>query len=500
MPGPSPAQRRLHPADLGAGALVVLALLLHAHFALVDARMAVDLGHYYRGAMEAARAVSLDGSVRWGFAEPGYAWLLAALWGWVGPSQGLFEAVEGLWLAALGLGLWLAGRAGGGPRGGLVAASALLLFPLFPEGARTHWIHHPEVSLGVLALGLAMSLPARVWAGVLVGAVLALGATVRPSAAVWLALPALAWVIRQGPRQWAAWAPVVVGLVLGTAAHAPILLSYLELRVSNRGANAAAVGGLLPLLPIQTGLLPGLLALGLGGWGLLRARGREPWLVAGVSLAWILGGVAVLLVSAAGPSNVPTAFAGLALLAGLGAGALPEGWGRYGAVLLGLLVLLGPGTQVAPALGALHPATGYSGHDHAQNYLVPRVSGLSAARLVEAAAQVCPPERQPRPIPAQGPPCRIISSAGLVHPSWEDDGGLGFFLAGTGGVQVYPAPGLMDQRPFQAAVESACAGPLPDPSGRFPQAAQVFAGWAQRMEPAVEVQGNGCTLRWFRSN
>lgn len=494
---PGPAQRRLLFADLGALGLVGLALLLHAHFALVDARMAVDLGHYYRGAMEAARAASLDGSVRWGFAEPGYAWLLAALWGWLGPSQALFEAVEGLWLGCLGLGLWQAGRAGGGPRGGLVAASAVLLFPLFPEGARTHWIHHPEVSLGVLGLGLAMQLPRRAWAGALVGAVLALGATVRPSAAVWLALPALAWVIRVGPRSWRAWSPVLAGLALGTAAHAPILLSYLELRVSNRGANAAAVGSILPLLPVQTGLLPGLLALGLGGWGLARARGREPWLVAGVSLAWLAGGLVVLVVSAAGPSNVPTAFAGLALLAGLGAGALPAGWGRYGAVLLGLLVLLGPVTQLLPVLGVLHPATGFSGHDHPQNFLVPRSMGLSAERLVSAAREACPPDRQPRSMPAQGPPCRVIASSGLVHPSWEDDGGLGFFLAGIDGVQVYPAPGLVDQRPFQAAVQSACTGPVPDPSGRFPEAAGVFEDWVQRMDTVTEVQGNGCTLRWY---
>jgi hypothetical protein len=458
-----PALTRAEAAAIAG--IAAAAVVLHAHFAIVDVRPSPDLGHYWAGAMDVARSGRLDR------ADTAYGAAIGWMWRATDRSQGAFEAVEALWLASLVVGLGLAGRAAGGMRGLVTAASAALIFPAFPTGARTHWIHHPEAGAAALALGLAAG-EATVGRGLALGVIAGLGATVRPSAAVWMLVPLALWAWRaRGPARWLPLAPFAIGLL----PILPSLPGYFRLRVEGRAGTAAAVGNPLPLLAIQTGLIPGLAAV------VAAIAGGRPGPVGVAALAWVVGGIGVILVSGAGPDNVPTVLIGVAVLAATGAERIPA---RALAGILAALVLIGPATQLHRLdLGLV---SGWPAEDHALNWLVPRAEGVTAEALARAADRACPPKG----------PCRLLVQRGLVHPSWEDDGSLAFFLAHADRVEPAAMPGWRHGTP-DAAVSVTCEGPAPDPSARFPGIDERFVRAIAGMRPVGDVVGNGCVRVFY---
>lgn len=446
-----------------------VAMGLHLHFSWIDSRPAVDLGHTWSGVIRAVESLRHGGGWLRHVDGPWQALVALVLWAW--PSSFTFAVLDGLLFVPLIVGLAWAGGAAGGRIGAHVAAAVPVAVPLFPVAARTHWIHHPEAAFAALALGIAATAPVGLGGGAALAATLAVLAPVRPSATVWALVPVAVWVARAG-RDRRALGPLVVPALVAAALVGPGLAGYLALRVGNRQATAAAVGNWLPLLPIQTGWLGGLVLVGLGALG-LRAW-RQPVVAAG--LAWIAGGLAVLALSGAGPDNVPSLFLGLAVLAAAGAATVPR------AAPVAAIVLLGPLTQLVPPLGALGPVTGWPTDDVALNWLVPRADGVTAEALVA---------------PLSGR-IRVLSRRGWVHPSWEDDGALGRFLAGIGdGVEVIPAP-MWRGQPIDIVVDTACAGPTPDPRARFPGVDERFDEIERRRVAYAEVRGNGCVWTFHR--
>lgn len=466
-------------------AFAVAALALHVHFHVLDARPPVDLGHYYRDAI----TTYVRGAPP-RFASP-YASAVGGLFLAFGPRAAVLEALDGLWLVALVVGLGLCGRAVGGALGAAVAMAPALLFPSAPTMARTHWIHHPEWALAAFGLGLAATLGPSARAGAAVGVVLAAGSVIRPSAAAWMAVPLVVWAARAG--SWRARAPALAQVALALIAMAPAYPGYLAGRVDLRAANTAAIGHPLAFLGVEIGWAS--LAV-YGALAVAAAFAAGDRAVRIAAAAWLFGGLAVAFGANVTPDNVPVVFAGLAILAGAGAAALPTRVRAAVPVALAILAV-GPMTQLAPPLGALAPVTGWTADDAPLNWLVPRPDGITAEALLGAAAAACPPGRGPRRLRERGAPCRILSDHGLVHPSWEDDGALAWFVAGRGGVQIVPATAPRPGDVWDAAVDIDCAGPIPDPEGRFPGTAERFARVRAAMTPVATLSGNGCTWRWY---
>ncbi|HVU77922.1 MAG TPA: hypothetical protein VHC67_10095 [Gaiellaceae bacterium] len=115
------------------------------------------------------------------------------------------------------VGAWLAGRRFGGPVGGLLAASLLVIAPPLDLFGYQVLADPPELALAALSLGLATlgGVPAAVAAGAAFGA----AGAVKVTAVT--ALPALVWLLRGRLVPAAAGFAVVVGAVL--LAHAPAL-------------------------------------------------------------------------------------------------------------------------------------------------------------------------------------------------------------------------------------------------------------------------------------
>ena len=450
---------------------VVLAAAAHIHFIAIDVRPPVDLGHYYVGAVDAVWTGD------WSRADGLYAKSLAAVLRFSRTSLAL-ELMSLWWVIVLSLSMGVCGRRLGGRSGAWVAGGAILLFPVFPTGARVHWIHHPEVALSVAGLALAVSLRRRIWGSILLGVVLAYVNSVRPSAVVWASggLLVWAWRCRDRPHILLGAALPWIGSVVPMVYE---LREYLALRMQVRAGTAQAVGNPWVLLPIQTGWAYGIAAAALAVGGLWRGSKRvEPLhLIAG---SWLLGGAVVIGAFGAGPDNVPTAFAGLALLASAGAPLVPP---RWGGVLI-VAAALGPLTQVVPALGVAGPVTGWFAVDHRLNWLVPRSDGLSMTDLRDSFGELC------------SGPCTVLLEQGLVHPSWEDDGRLALFLGGISGVRAWTVP-TAPPSTYDAAVAWGCAGPSPDSSLRFPDAARRFQEAVSGLEVVLSMHRNGCEITWY---
>lgn len=464
-------------------ALAVVALAAHVHFHVLDTRPVVDLGHYYAGAVQAVLGAETGSALRLDTSGSPYGAVLALLWSGLGLHAWVLETVDGLWLVALLVGMGLCGRALGGAAGAVTGVAAVLALPLFPTMARTHWIHHAEVASATLALGLALRLTPRAGPGLLVGLVAALGPMARPSALVWCSVPLLLWTWRARRQAWSAWLPLLTALAL----QAPGLLGYLQMRLALRGEMQAAVGNPFALWHVHLGVVPALVLLGLALRGAARPRAGDL-----AALAWLVGGVAVIAVTGAGLDNVPTAFAGLALLAARGAARIGD---RLGAALLAL-VLVGPLTQLVPTLGALGPATGWEADDHGLNWLVPR-GGLDGNALGLAARTVCPEAVHRSDAPGEGT-CVLWVQRGLVHPSWEDDGNVGLVLAGWRGVQLVSLTGPSSQRRPDGVIAVERTGPAPDPTGRFGDLDPRFEQARRGRREVATVVGHGATLRFFK--
>ncbi|MFZ5480262.1 MAG: hypothetical protein ACOZNI_26090, partial [Myxococcota bacterium] len=233
--------------DRVAASAVAVALALHARFCLLDDRPPADLGHYYDG----VRAFVVEG--RW--PDTPYAALLGLLFRALGPSAALIEAIDGLWLAVLLGGVWLAGRSVA-PWAGAGAVVATASFAQTHVLARTHWIHHPEAAMLCGAVGLA-TLPGAA-AGVGSAILLALGTTTRETG-VPFGVVAIAFVALR--HRVAALAGVA-----GVAWVAPGLADYVGKKVASVEGYAASVtapwaqAGESLGWPVAAGIAPAVLA------------------------------------------------------------------------------------------------------------------------------------------------------------------------------------------------------------------------------------------------
>jgi hypothetical protein len=398
-----------------------------------------------------------------------YAWGLALWTRLCGRTPWAFAVVDGVWAAVLAGGLAaLAERAR--PRGAVWGVAALVM-PLFPTMAHTHWVHHAEATLAVLTLLVAEVAPTSVIGGLGLGLLAGFGASVRPSALVWVLPAVLPWLARADRSRW--WA-VIPGLFLASGSLAAAA-GYAMTRWSLRADNAAAVGDVWRLWPVIVGWVPLLVTLAMAARGGVSATrsaiGRVAWF-------WAAGGVAVVAVTRAGPDNVPTAVVGAVLLA-----AHAELSGRARAAVCAAL-LVGPVTLV-PALDSLSALSGWSSRDEPLNWLVPRSDGVRVAQLAAARDAVCGDR-----------PCRVVLASGLVHPSWEDDGTLGLYLGGVDRLAAVPVRFARGR--FDGAVDRACVGETPDATRRFPGLEDRFRAYLGGAEPVATVTGNGCTWTWYR--
>jgi hypothetical protein len=446
--------------------LAGLALAVHLGFHAIDSRPAVDVGHTWSDVVN-----WLEG----GRSAPRgpYHWMIA-LWTWmIGRTPWAFVLVDGLWTAVLAGGIAvLAARVR--PQMWVLGA-AVLVMPMFPTIARTHWIHHAEAALAVTTLLLAEVLPATLVGGLLLGLVAGFGASVRPSALVWVLPAMLPWLARADRKRWLILLP---GLALAADSLAGSA-GYAGMRWSLRGANAAAVGDVWRLWPVLTGIIPGIALLALAGMG---ARAAPKTNIGRIGLFWAVAGVLVVAVSHAGPDNVPTAIIGLILVAAHAN--VPDRLVPALAVLL-----LGPITLI-PALDGLAPLSGWSSRDEPLNWLVPRTNGTTIAKIEAARQAVC----------GERPTCRVALQRGLVHPSWEDDGRLGLYLGGIDGLECIPVEfrgRWADGRP-DGIVAVECGGDVPDPTARFPGIDTDVERLLDDAVPAGTVIGNGCTWTWYR--
>ena len=234
---------------------------------------------------------------------------------------------------------------------------------------------------------------------------------------------------------------------------------------------------------------------GIEAWKGRMGRQYFPLLVAGL---WVAGGFAAVVFFRSGPDNVPTAFLGLGLLAAAGVANLSGFLFHVGGVLLSVVFVLGPGTQLFPSLGFGGSVTGWSNRNEPLNWLVPRSDGIRILDLVEAATLACPTGRGPRPFgdDGVGPPCLVLLDRGLVHPSWEATGQLGFFLSGFQGVD-FRGPGNPLPPVVDVVVRIECSGKVPAVEGRFPGFAPLISSHQQGKSSMARLAGNGCTQDWY---
>ncbi len=502
-------------ADLVTLGGIAVASGLHLRFCLLDERAPTDLGHYYNPFRNLLVAWQRSGAIDAGLVDTPYSLLLAALGAVVAPSAAFMEVVDGLWLLLLFGGTALAARAAAGPiRGpiaGAIATLALLAYPQTHVLARTHWIHHPEAAALAGALGLWLSAPSLPGWGRAVGvaALLFLGETIRQTGVpfgVPLGLLVLAGAWRLGAR--ATLVPVALGVLGGLAWHLPALPTYIANKAHSAAGYAQSVEA--PWYAIVDGLgLPTLVwavPLALFGIGALREGGVVTKAAVGMSLVWIAGGVAAVAVFNVGPDNFPIAGVALALLAGVGAAALPRRAAvasvAVGSVAVALL-------QVPPLLShsllgrwplPLHDSAYPGPLNHLRVYWNP----VTVASVLPAVDEVCGVTRadpQAR--------CFVLATRGLFTPSWEDGGTFALFLAGRPRVTVLTPEVLWNDQGRASGVAARIHGivDVRCAEGVAPSAGGRFARQSERMQATLQAHGSApiatfgdsraCVQTWY---
>ncbi|MFN7143607.1 MAG: hypothetical protein ACK4YP_07530, partial [Myxococcota bacterium] len=307
--------------------VIALAMALHVRFCLLDDRPPSDLGHYYNAFRNTLLWWQQHGELNPAIVDTPYSLALAALGAVIPPTAAFMEVVDGGWLLVMLVGTALVARSVAGPVAGAVAALAVAGFPQTHVLARTHWIHHPEAAALIGAFAVWLVAPAlRSWIQALVlGVLLFFGETIRQTGipfGVPFGLVVLGGAWRHGAR--ATLLPVLAAVLGGLAWHGPSLVRYVSNKAASAAGYAQSVG--TPWYSIVENLGPPVFvwAAVLAVFALGASRRRDlRALVVGMCLVWIAGGVVAVAVFHVGPDNFPIAGVALAVLAGVGAAALP---------------------------------------------------------------------------------------------------------------------------------------------------------------------------------
>lgn len=502
--------------DTVAVTAIVLTLLNHVRFSIRDQRPPTDLGHYYTAFKRIYEGWSVGEGLHLAILDTPYSLVLVLVSMVFGPSVGLMEAIDGLWLAVLLAGTWAVARSLAGP---LAGAASVLLVAGAPQTvviARTHWIHHPETAALIGALGVwALSPAVRTWRhSVAIAVLLFFGETIRqtglpfglPVAAV---IFGTAWLAGARARL----VPIAVAAVAGVAWYAPSLASYLRHKSASAAGYAASVHH--PLLHFVEALtLPLLLvALPLAALGCRALRRRDATAaVVVLCLLWIAGAVAAVSLYSVGADNFPMAVVALGILAGLGAASLAEVWPRPGApraavaVIGALALFIQGGSLVSEArLRPLQFMVRPWGSSGSMNYLRVYWNPLTLDQVVPYVQQACAPVAS-----TPGARCELLTSQGLFNPSWEDAGGFALFLAGVENVEVLTPQNVWDvqgnvvewHRLFRALIDVQCGNDMaPDQANRFDtqnaRMRQMIAYWGGNGPDAAVIAPRSCGQMWY---
>jgi hypothetical protein len=477
--------------DLLTALVVVVLLALQVRFCLVDQRAPTDLGHYYNPFRNTLLWWDAKGEINWPQVDTPYTLLLALLGKVFTPSVAMMEWIDGGWLVVLLVGTALAGRALAGPLGGTVAVLAIGSYPQTLALTRTHWIHHPEAAALAGALGVWATAPGLSGWGqaFLLALLLFFGETIRQTGApfgILLGLVILAAGWRSGAR--VRLIPTLVAVIGAIAWWAPRLAIYLQHKAESASEYAKSVGSPWPLVAENLGAGTLLWALPFAVLGLVLAvrRWDASSAAAALAAAWIAGGLAAVGIYNVGPDNFPMSAVGLAVLAGIGARAVP--WAAVSlAPALASLVL----TQVQPLL--LPSATDFlpkifrNGEAPGPiNYQRVYWNPISVEDVLPAVSKVCAPV-ETTPLTR----CFILATRGLFNPSWEDGGTFALFLSGKPRATVVTPELLWDNsgrasgvtQRVHALVDVECApGFAPSTGGRFQvqysKASELFSRYA----------------------
>ncbi|MES2639207.1 MAG: hypothetical protein V4850_06975 [Myxococcota bacterium] len=497
-------------ADLVTLAAIALAMVLQVRFHVLDDRAPTDLGHYYISFRNTLAWWQLHGELNWRIVDTPYSLLLATMGALRTPTVAFMEGVDTLWLLVLLLGAAFAARAVSGPVAGAVTTLALVAFPQTHVLARTHWIHHPEAAALLGALGLWLAAPALPrWGQALgVAALVFLGETIRQTGipfGVPLGVLILAVAWRRGARRTLL--PVALGVVAGAAWYLPTLLVYVRNKAGSAEGYAQSVTTPWASIVDDLGLPALLLAVPLALSGALALRRRDlSSLVAGLCLVWIVGAGVAIAVFRVGPDNFPVAGAALAVLAGIGAAALPT-IARPGVVALGVVAALL--LQVPPLLSydlvsRLPAVLRTAANPGPLNYLRVYWNPVAVESVLPVVDQMCAVTRDDSQAR-----CFVLATRGLFNPSWEDGGTFALFLSGRPRVTVV-TPEVLWTDDGRAGGETTRVHGLVDvrcAEGVAPRAGGRFRAQSARMRAMFEVHGTApvatfgdpraCVQTWY---
>jgi len=447
---PSPRERWLWFA--AAAAVCALVTVAHLRFAAVDGRPPVDLNRCYLAVPELydqlegpsdlpaalARAARLGTGI--------YDLVLAATMRLVGRSVFVMHGYNVLWVTLVLVGGWLTARRLFGAPAGLGAAVLMANAAGVIVMGRVGWIHVPELALLTLALAVLAHDPGlRRWPSAVALALAgAAAATLRPSAAIWLAtlVPLILWSLRGAPGLVGQ--GLRLGLIggvwaLGLVPTALELREYLDRKLSMR-ARYADMGDSPGLYDQLTGTLclpVGGLSVAVGvvaGIGVIAAlvrarRAQLPFLL--LLASWLAVPMAMQLYFVTGPEDFPVLVAGAAILGGAGLARIH----RF-AVIVPLVLWLPvhaaqwiPAPSAEPAAGR-EPAWGaFGGKVHPADHYRP-YPALHFRDVLERVDRVCGDDKRRR--------CVVETYHGLFHPVGEATGEYALFLTGREHVEVVP--------------------------------------------------------------
>lgn len=506
---------RRHGWDLVAIATIAVTFLLHVRFMVLDDRAPTDLGHYYSVFQRLVQYWHLQHKIDFATLDTPYTLLLTGLSMPFGPSVGLMEVVDGVWLLILVAGVWTVARSVAGPLAGAVSALCVAGYPQTPVIARTHWIHHPETAAIVGTLALWVSSPGigSWWRAFAIAILLFFGETIRQTGipfGVPLALFVLVGGWRAGAR--AKLAPILLAFIGGVAWYAPVLAKYIQHKSQSAAGYAQSVHK--PWLLFVEGMSLPIFALSLPfvllGVLALRRRDRASGIVA-LCLVWIAGAAASVGIFHVGADNFPIAGTAWALLAGIGlAGApswkwLPVRAGGFAIIALAAIFIQGTALLSAPWVRPLQAVIGPWGSAGPINYLRVYWNPMAVAQVLPLVEKAC---AETRSVP--GAQCVIVASRGLFNPSWEDGGSFGLFLAGMDYVNVMTPQILWDGegrlvsggKLVRAIVDVTCSSELiPNAGGRF---GQQNARMRELLRPYANAKPDGvigdphvCEQSWY---
>jgi len=495
------AWARKYGWELATAGLILLLVLAHVRFALLDPRLPQDPNHCHRnlpliydllagGRLGILLEMVCLNTTGW------YNLLIAAALHLFGKSAVVFQVFFVAWLAMVYAALAAIARRLWGPPAALVACA--LIIPSSEAVAvlaRIGWIHVAELGLFLTALCGMVYDPAltRRRTVVLIALAGALGASIRPSGVIWAAtlLPFLmtGFLEAENRRRFfigcgvvlAAWAVALVPVIAefqGYAEHKMASRDRYEF-LADPSVMLAGIGQDVGRITAVAGLLATVV--------LLVRFPRAKWRVMALLLLWLVLPFVLYAVLHAGLPNFPAYVAALALLGAGGFSLLPRP-----AAVLPVLVWLPiyamqwlPGEFVADTVGRLGrlPTTAYV--DEPLNFyrVEPTLRPYTVVQLIDAAC----PERETKLCTVQVDRC-------LFRPHGVEPGQIDLFILDVANVRVSPVwsdPGLpMPDIQGDALASYVCPHAEPDWRARFPN----LEGRREQV-----IQDNGYELVWGRN-